>query len=234
MHRYLKKLPLVIILSFFAFNQGLAQDQELEEKLRQSIRKQITAAKSDGQLMFNFDDIGVDDSMSIDPKLIEKILMEEMAAKGINMGSLLSMAESELEGKILPDFQLRTINRKSISSESTWGKVLVINMWFIACKPCIMEIPILNQVVEEYEGKNVEFLAVTFDKKKDVKKFLKKQPFNYRHVSDAMDYVKSLKINIFPTHLVVDKEGTILKVITGYSPQMENKLKGAIDRALKT
>lgn len=232
MHRYLKKIPLVVILSLLAFNQSLAQDQELEEKLRQHIRKQITANKPSGHVMFNFDDIGVDDSISIDPKLIEKILMEEMAAKGINMGHPRPVEKIELEGKILPDFHLSTINRKSISSESIRGKVLVINLWFIACTPCIVEIPILNKVVKEYAGKNIEFMAVTFDKKKDVEKFLKNQPFNYRHVTDAMDYIKSLKINTFPTHLVVDKKGIILKVL-GYSLQMENELKDAIDRGLK-
>jgi len=54
------------------------------------------------------------------------------------------------------------------------------NFWFIACKPCIAEIPELNEIHDKYKNnKDVVFASITFDKKDKVEKFLKNTPIKY-------------------------------------------------------
>ena len=59
------------------------------------------------------------------------------------------------------------------------GKVVVINFWFVACKPCVEEIPELNELVEKYEEKDVVFLSFALDNEKRLNSFLEKTPFKY-------------------------------------------------------
>jgi thiol-disulfide isomerase/thioredoxin len=41
------------------------------------------------------------------------------------------------------------------------GKVIVINLWASWCGPCRREIPEYEKVRKSYEGRNVEFVALT-------------------------------------------------------------------------
>jgi hypothetical protein len=62
-------------------------------------------------------------------------------------------------------------------------------------------------------------LAVTFDRKSQVAAFLKKQAFDYHHISGkegGQKMIQDNKIMGFPTHMIIDKKGTIaLKGVTG-------------------
>lgn len=137
-----------------------------------------------------------------------------------------------LLGKQFSEFKFRTLKGKSISSEKLKDKVVVLNAWFLACKPCIMEMPDLNNIVNDYKNKDVEFLAITFDKKRDVRKFLRKTDFNYRHITDQMNFMQENEIFAYPTHLVIDKSGKLVKAIVGLSLPFDEELRHAIDDAL--
>ena len=48
-------------------------------------------------------------------------------------------------------------------------KVVVINLWFTSCAPCIEEMPELNKLVKEYENNDaVLFLALALDEIDDL------------------------------------------------------------------
>jgi thiol-disulfide isomerase/thioredoxin len=116
----------------------------------------------------------------------EKKMMLEMPMQGNG---------SDLIGKKAPDFKMIDINGNTISSENTKGKVIVLNFWFTACKPCISEIPELNEVYEKYKkDTNMVFASITFDKQDKVNSFLKKFPIKYPVVSDAKEICDLFKI----------------------------------------
>lgn len=56
---------------------------------------------------------------------------------------------------------------------STSDTVLVINFWATWCKPCIAEMPAFEALGEQYRGKNIRFLMVSNDFKKQVDTKLK-------------------------------------------------------------
>lgn len=111
------------------------------------------------------------------------------------------------------------------------GKVVVLNFWFSACKPCVVELPHLNKLVKRYNGRNVEFIAITFDDASKVDKFIAQYPMAYRVIQDASSIIRQYGVSAFPTHVVIGPDGTILKSIIG-GADIENRLAKVIDSVL--
>ena len=44
--------------------------------------------------------------------------------------------------KEIPSFSVKTLNDEKIKSKDLEGKIVVINLWFIDCLPCIKELPV--------------------------------------------------------------------------------------------
>lgn len=123
------------------------------------------------------------------------------------------------KGTALADFTGTTLDGKTVSLASMKGKVVVLNYWFTTCAPCISEMPELNELVAKYRGNNdVIFLAPTFDKKETVTKFLAKKEFAYMAIPDMKQLMNDHAINAYPSHLVIDRAGTI-----GYFEQNSGK-----------
>lgn len=133
--------------------------------------------------------------------------------------------EFNLVGKFpAPVLDLVTIDGKTINTADLKGKVVVYNFWFVGCPPCMEEIPELNEIVDEYRGKDVVFLGLSSSSKTDLNNFLKKNPFKYEIVPNAAAIMLasygetakdgSLKL-AFPTHIVVNRQGYVEVKMTG-------------------
>ncbi|NQZ77109.1 MAG: TlpA family protein disulfide reductase [Ekhidna sp.] len=137
-----------------------------------------------------------------------------------------------MKGEPFPNYNLTDINGIQYSSDELKGKIVLFNFWFSRCGPCIQEIPELNELVEEYKDE-VVFLAPTFDEKVETDRFLKKRNFEYNIVSDVKDFCQELNVRSYPTHFVVDRSGTIEKVVIGYSVMTVGALRKSIKKLLK-
>ncbi|TKJ43956.1 hypothetical protein CEE36_02225 [candidate division TA06 bacterium B3_TA06] len=92
------------------------------------------------------------------------------------------------------------------------GKIVVVNYWGLGCGPCKREIPWLNELVEEYTGTDVEFLAFSFDKAEAQKDYFKDHPFEYTNlIQDGPGIFQSIGLGSspLPWHAVVDPEGRV-------------------------
>lgn len=125
------------------------------------------------------------------------------------------------------------INGNQINKEDIRGKSLVINYWFTGCRPCVMEMPELNKIVEEFKNEDIIFLAYANDIAPKVSSFLSKRPFNYTIIPGQMTATLNKGITIFPTHIFVNKDGIITGKFTGYSEGVGNKISSNIQTLLK-
>lgn len=133
-------------------------------------------------------------------------------------------------GKPFPNFNLSTLKGNSIKPSDLNGKVVVINFWFTGCQPCIAEMPKLNELVSNFEGQPVVFLAFTFNDKEAIEKFILKRDFKYAQLPNARDLIKELTVDTYPTHMILDKSGIIKEIEIGATEDIYNKLAALINK----
>ena len=124
--------------------------------------------------------------------------------------------KDSLIGCKLPDFNVKTIDGKTLSLSDLKGKVVVLNFWFNSCEPCRAEIPALNRLVEDYKNTDVVFIAFSKDYEPAIKKFLEYKEFNYNIVSN--DYPMEQKLCIifgYPENMVIDRKGIVRQIFCG-------------------
>lgn len=146
---------------------------------------------------------------------------------------LISTADILKTPESFPPFEFPAIVGKSQSTTSTSGTVVVLNFWFTTCPPCVTEVASLNALVEKFKGKNVAFVAPTWDSKPKVSTFLKKHPFSYDIVgfgeSNPEAFFENGKMR-FPMHIVLNKNGQV--IYRAYSEANISELSAAIETAL--
>jgi hypothetical protein len=60
-------------------------------------------------------------------------------------------------------------------------------------------------------------VSLCLDAKNDIKAFLKKKSFDYAIVPEQDKFIEeSLKVNAYPTHFVINKQGKIVNKTTDY------------------
>lgn len=113
------------------------------------------------------------------------------------------------------------------------GKVVVMNFWFVDCMPCRQEIPELNELVTRYRDRSdVVFIAFALDTKGAIRRFQKDMPFNYHIVPNSLAFAQRYRINSYPTHVVLNREGNVAFHTNGYSPATVSWIGKAINHAL--
>lgn len=173
----------------------------------------------------------VNDKKEVKAFVFRKLTEEEQKMMGGMMKR--PMDEITADEKAHPiDGVLTDMKGNKVKISDFIGKVVVINFWFIACKPCTMEMPELNHLVTEFNGKDVVFLGVALDEAKDLKKFLKEHAFDYRIFSKGDQFANEMGVMSFPTHFVIGRDGILQFKTSGFSPTTIPTLKEAINAAL--
>ena len=141
--------------------------------------------------------------------------------------------KNELIGKKAIKFSVTDIYGKNYSLKDLKGKVIVMNFWFVECKPCVMEMPELNELVEKYKGKDVVFLGFATNDKQKIERFLESKTYKYNIIADSKEIADSYEVKAFPTHIVIDRKAIISYYVTGFGPTTIVDLDRSIDSLLK-
>jgi len=124
-------------------------------------------------------------------------------------------------GETFPIKTLKTIDNKSIGPNDIIGKPTLVNFWFTTCKPCIDEIVALNKIKDTFKD-SVNFIAITFENKDVVAKFLSKHNYNYTQIIDAQQFINELNLTGFPVNIFIDKNGKVVSVEGGIPYEINN------------
>jgi len=176
----------------------------------------------------------IDDKKTVKAFVFRKATAEEQAMmlKMQQGGMGMEQKENALIGAKATDFTVKDLKGKKYALTELKGKIVVINFWFVECKPCVMEMPELNELVEEYKGKDIVFLALALNEKKQLNTFLKTTKFNYKVVSNGKSIADSYGVEGFPTNVIIDQEGIIQYVSTGIGPDNKSNLQKEINKLL--
>ncbi len=134
--------------------------------------------------------------------------------KGASFMAKIKQSQNCVLGAPAPQLEAVTLQGDSVSLHAWRGQVVVINFWFINCRPCRAEIPGLHQIARTYDGKPVQFLALGTDPAPAIRAFLTQNPFGFQHVADAKGVIKNtFRSNWgFPTTIVIGKDGRIREI----------------------
>ena len=100
----------------------------------------------------------------------------------------------------------------------------MLTFWSTKCPICHSEIPKLNQLAQEYKGKDVVFLGLTMEVPKTVESYLKKKPFDFNIIPNSFGMVLkfgnkgddgTIAMN-FPAHYLLNQNGEIELKTNGF------------------
>jgi thiol-disulfide isomerase/thioredoxin len=97
------------------------------------------------------------------------------------------------------------------------GKVVLINLWFIGCPPCVTEIPMLNELQNELGAKGFVILSFGRDDAQSIEEFRRENPMHFSVFANSKELmVNTFKMNFgFPTNVFLDRNGRIVELRTG-------------------
>jgi peroxiredoxin len=166
----------------------------------------------------------------------EKERMKQFQSQSqMNLSSPNGMDEMGASNQIGLDakpFSLTDLKGATYTTEQLKGKIIVMNFWFIECKPCVMEMPELNHLVEQYKDKNVVFLGIATNNETRLKEFLTKNEFKYNIVANGMKTASDYGVKAYPTHIIIDQESKIAYFSVGIGPETMENLKNTINELL--
>ncbi len=144
---------------------------------------------------------------------------------------------ASLEGKVAPDFSLKTIDDKPVKLSEMKGSVVVIDFWATWCPPCRKSLPHLQKVSADkaMADQGLVVWAVNAREAKDkVQQFLTDNKYTFIVPMDAEGAaMKDYLVRGIPTTVIVGRDGTVKKVFVGFGEGSEGPMDEAVAAALK-
>jgi thiol-disulfide isomerase/thioredoxin len=135
-----------------------------------------------------------------------------------------------------PDFTLLNPDGRKVSLKDFRGKVVFLNFWATWCESCREEMPSMERLYREFNGKGLEIIAVNVkEKRPDALAFYRKLQLTYPVVLDSEGDV-GLLYGAFglPVTYLIDRKGTLLARLWGpadwYSPAARNLIKALVEQ----
>ena len=143
--------------------------------------------------------------------------------------------------KVVPrDFDIPTLDGRTIKLSEYRGKVVVVDFWATWCPPCREEVPQLVRLARENNARGIEVIGLHIDdqgrsSQAAIKKFITSFDINYTvgMASNEMftAYLGTVEDTI-PQTLVFDRKGNAIAHFVGYDQAHARKLEEAVNLAL--
>ncbi len=102
------------------------------------------------------------------------------------------------------------------------GKYVFIDFWATWCKPCIEEIPYIKKLEKKFKNKNISFVGISLDNKKQYNKWrlmVKKLELHNTQLfadnSFNSELAKFYNVDFIPHFVILDSEGNIVEARAG-------------------
>lgn len=132
---------------------------------------------------------------------------------------------------LLPDFSLPDLDGKAHASGDWKGKVVLVDFWATWCAACVETIPALARLQEKHASQGLAVVGISLDKghKSKVSRFAKKMKINYPVLLDPKDTLsKVFGFEWLPTLYLFDREGRLIKAMTGYTAEQDKELEALV------
>jgi thiol-disulfide isomerase/thioredoxin len=130
------------------------------------------------------------------------------------------------KGTRLIDFQLESLDGRTVKLSSFSGKVVFLNFWATWCPPCRSEMPSMQKLYTHLKDKGLEVVAVDLQENKPaVQDFFKKYGLSFTALLDKTGQVGyTYGARSIPTTYIIDRQGFVIAGTIGgkdwYTPQI--------------
>ena len=152
-------------------------------------------------------------------------------SKGLFILAMLLFAAVESVNAQLPSFKLKTIEGKTIDTQtlSNDGKPFIIDFFATWCKPCNRELTAISEVYDEWQKETgVKLYAVSIDKAQNankVKPLVNQHGWEYEVILDPnSEFRKSFGGEMIPFVVICDGDGKVVYKHNGYTEGAEQEL----------
>ena len=139
-------------------------------------------------------------------------------------------------GQMAPDWELMNLDDNKVSLKKLKGRAVFLIFSDIRCMPCMMAIPTLNELVDEYPTIKIVSVYASDNKealiKLKAKKSMKYDILYNSSKDDAQKTSKDYHINGVPTFYLIDKKGIIRYVGSGYGDGIKDDWIKEIEKVL--
>lgn len=127
------------------------------------------------------------------------------------------------EGEPAPDFKLEDLDGETVSLRDLRGKPVLLNFWATWCPPCRAEMPYLQEVFEEWQGKELVVLTIDIgESRATVQNYLQSYKLSLPVLLDISKIVSyRYGFRYIPTTFFIDKDGIIQRMRVGPFPSKE-------------
>lgn len=120
-----------------------------------------------------------------------------------------------------PEFTLEDLNGNQLALSSLRGKYVVLDFWGAWCVWCMRGVPKMKEYYAKYKDK-MEILGIDCrDTKEKWRKTVAENELSWLHVynPNSSDLTKRYAIQGYPTKIVIDPDGKLIKIIVGEDPE---------------
>ena len=131
------------------------------------------------------------------------------------------------------DFSLRDLDGQTVTLSQFEGQVVLIDFWATWCGPCKQAMPHLQEMVNELGDEGFTVLAISTDDARDkakVKPFIRRSRFTFPVLYDTQSEVLTTYNpgKTLPFSVLVDREGNVANLHSGYNPGDEVALRAEV------
>lgn len=123
-------------------------------------------------------------------------------------------------GSRLPDFSVKDMQGRQVSSAALRGKVVLIDFWATWCQPCKKEMPGYQKLADRYGPRGFAVVGFKLDTMMDTEDpvlFARKIGVRYPLVVAAQDLKQRFGgIEGIPTTMLYDRDGILRKKVIGF------------------
>lgn len=113
------------------------------------------------------------------------------------------------------------------------GKVVVMDFWATWCRPCVMAMPGVQKLHDEFAGRPVAVLGVNVSDRADPKAFMQSKGYTYGLILNGEAMAQKYNVQGIPRFVVLGVDGkTVIMDKTGYSPDNDKLIAQAIEKEL--
>lgn len=138
------------------------------------------------------------------------IIRRETAPKGSELTQSSNSIRLPTLNAPAPNFELKNISDEAVSFNEYRGKPVVLNFWATWCAPCRIEMPVIQNSFEFYEGELSVIAINNAESKEDVQAFVEEFGLTFDFLLDPEAEIQRLyQISGYPTTFIIDSDGVI-------------------------